>query len=426
MEKAEAGVPGFGARVRGFHDGLPGWLSLSGELSRQSFLLGLLPIFVVASLLAVPALPLWLSIPLGSPLVLVTLGLVIKRLRDAGLHWAVALIGFIPFFGWLLLAVFVAIPTKRLTQSSHVWKTFGTGLAAFVTFYVVAGSLVPLPEAPPSSSDSSLTQQSAEQLETADNPAGGDTPPAPDTGTSSEPGDPDVAADEAASDDALAPEPEDPNSEDPDSEDPDSEDPDAEDSDSDTEAPATAPAPPTGASPAGGLEALVSRLRVEPEVQSGYDRDLFRHWVDSDGDGCDARREVLIAESTTPVSVGSGCSLSGGTWYSAFDGVTTTDASSFDIDHFVPLKEAWDSGAHGWDSGTRQRFANDLDYAGSLIAVSASSNRSKGASDPAEWLPPNRSYRCVYLVTWVEVKLRWNLSADPGEIAAIRSAGSGC
>jgi len=24
------------------------------------------------------------------------------------------------------------------------------------------------------------------------------------------------------------------------------------------------------------------------------------------------------------------------------------------------------------------------------------------------------------------VKLRWNLSADPGEIAAIRSAGSGC
>jgi hypothetical protein len=58
--------------------------------------------------------------------------------------------------------------------------------------------------------------------------------------------------------------------------------------------------------------------------------------------------------------------------------------------------------------------------------VSASSNRSKGASDPAEWLPPNRSYRCVYLVTWVEVKLRWNLSADPGEIAAIRSAGSGC
>jgi hypothetical protein len=232
--------------------------------------------------------------------------------------------------------------------------------------------------------------------------SGGDTPPAPDNGAASQPGDPDVAADEEATDEDVVPEAEEPEPE------------------------APVEAPPAGASPAGGLEALVSRLRVEPEVQAGYDRDLFRHWVDADGDGCDSRREVLIAESTTPVSVGSGCSLSGGTWYSAFDGVTTTDASSFDIDHFVPLKEAWDSGAHAWDSGTRQRFANDLEFAGSLIAVSASSNRSKGASDPSEWLPPNRSYRCVYVVTWVEVKLRWNLSADPGEIAAIRSAGSGC
>ena len=143
------------------------------------------------------------------------------------------------------------------------------------------------------------------------------------------------------------------------------------------------------------------------------------------GDGCDARREVLIAESQTPVSVGGGCSLSGGQWYSAFDGVVTTDPSSFDVDHFVPLKEAWDSGAHAWDSGTRQRFANDLDYAGSLIAVSASSNRSKGARDPAEWLPMP-SYRCEYVRNWVEVKLRWDLTADPGEINALRSVGSAC
>lgn len=119
---------------------------------------------------------------------------------------------------------------------------------------------------------------------------------------------------------------------------------------------------------------------------------------------------MLIAESQTPVSVGGGCSLSGGQWYSAFDGVVTTDPSSFDVDHFVPLKEAWDSGAHAWDSGTRQRFANDLDYAGSLIA---------------EWLPMP-SYRCEYVRNWVEVKLRWDLSADPGEINALRSVGSAC
>jgi uncharacterized membrane protein YhaH (DUF805 family) len=402
MEKAESGLQGFVGRVRGFHDSLPGWLSFSGELSRQNFLLALVPVAVLGWLLALPDLPIWLSIPLGSPLVLVTLGLVIKRLRDAGLHWAAALIGFIPFLGWVLLAVFVAIPTKRLTQTSPVWKTFGTGFAAFVAFSVVAGALVPLPEAPPSSSEDSSVERSAEQPEVADTPAGGETPPAEGPGTSVGAVEGEVAAEEAATDEDVALEAEEPGPE------------------------APVEAPPAGASPAGGLEALVLRLRAEPEVQSGYDRDLFRHWIDADGDGCDSRREVLIAESTTPVSIGSGCSLSGGTWYSAFDGVTTTDASSFDIDHFVPLKEAWDSGAHAWDSGTRQRFANDLEYAGSLIAVSASSNRSKGAGDPTEWLPPNRSYRCVYLVTWVEVKLRWNLSADPGEIAAIRSAGSGC
>jgi hypothetical protein len=85
-----------------------------------------------------------------------------------------------------------------------------------------------------------------------------------------------------------------------------------------------------------------------------------------------------------------------------------------------------DSCAHAWVSTQRQRFAHDLDYAGSLIAVSASSNRSKGARDPAEWLPPNASYRCEYVQIWVEVKLRWNLSVDPAEVSALRSVGDGC
>ena len=399
-------------RVRGFHDSLPGWLSFSGVASRLTMVVGLLPVAAVGALLSQAAFPLWLSIPLGAPLVLAVLILVIKRLRDASIPWATAFLGFIPVIGWLVLAVLVSLPTAGLSQTSPRWKVFATGLAAFVAFSVVSGALVPLPATPPSTPSPSTTaeEQATAPSDDQDGPASGEVPPAggsaPEGGT-----DGDLATDQVVAEDEGLDGESDPES----------------DTESDTEpTPEAAPPVAPNAGATGGLEALVLRLRVEPEVQSGYDRDLFRHWVDSDGDGCDARREVLIAESTTPVSVGSGCSLSGGTWSSAFDGVTTTDASSFDIDHFVPLKEAWDSGAHGWDSGTRQRFANDLEFTGSLIAVSASSNRSKGASDPAEWLPPNRSYRCVYLVTWVEVKLRWNLSADPGEIAAIRSAGSGC
>ncbi|MBT6400137.1 MAG: DUF1524 domain-containing protein [Verrucomicrobia bacterium] len=177
---------------------------------------------------------------------------------------------------------------------------------------------------------------------------------------------------------------------------------------------------------ASNLGLLIESLVVTAENPDGYNRDLFRHWVDADGDGCDTRDEVLIAESLTQVVIGSGCSLSGGEWFSAFDGAVATNSSSFDVDHFVPLKEAWDSGAFEWDSATRQSFANDLGYEMSLIAVSASSNRSKSDRDPADWLPPSFDYRCEYAVAWVQVKSRWSLSIDPKEKAALLGLADAC
>lgn len=163
---------------------------------------------------------------------------------------------------------------------------------------------------------------------------------------------------------------------------------------------------------------VLNGLKVKAERGNGYDRDLFRHWVDADSDGCDAREEVLIAESLSQASTGSGCSVRG-RWVSAYDGFLTTDPSTFDIDHMVPLAEAWGSGAFKWNAKTRQAFANDLGYAGSLIAVSASSNRSKSDQDPAEWLPPAQSYWCTYATEWIAVKYRWSLSVDRSEKAAL-------
>ncbi|HEX7474251.1 MAG TPA: HNH endonuclease family protein, partial [Candidatus Limnocylindrales bacterium] len=95
------------------------------------------------------------------------------------------------------------------------------------------------------------------------------------------------------------------------------------------------------------------------------------------------------------------------------------DSSKLDIDHVVPLAEAWDSGAYRWDAARRRAFANDLGVSWSLIAVSAASNRSKGDKDPAEWLPPLASYRCQYLAVWVAIKTRWNLAVDAAEKSAI-------
>ena len=181
---------------------------------------------------------------------------------------------------------------------------------------------------------------------------------------------------------------------------------------------ATTPAPPPPSDPIG--------LRIEAEHVDGYSRDLFRHWVDADGNGCDTRREVLIAESVTPVTIGSGCSITGGTWFSIYDNVTTTDSSSFDIDHVVALKEAWDSGAWSWTADQRRAFANDLSQPYFLIAVSASSNRSKGDRDPAEWLPTNTAYRCDYVRIWIDVKRAWNLSVDQTEHDALARILSAC
>lgn len=155
-------------------------------------------------------------------------------------------------------------------------------------------------------------------------------------------------------------------------------------------------------------------LRIEAEHVGGYRRSLFANWYDADGDGCNTRQEVLIAESIIPVKIGAKCKVTG-KWFSIYDDVTTTKSSSFDIDHMVPLKEAWDSGAWNWNADQRKKFANDLDESFFLIAVTARSNRSKGEKDPAEWMPTSRSYRCEYVRIWVQIKRAWDLSVDPTE-----------
>ena len=91
-----------------------------------------------------------------------------------------------------------------------------------------------------------------------------------------------------------------------------------------------------------------------------------------------------------------------------------------DIDHLVPLKEAHQSGAYAWDQAKRKAFANELKDSEHLIAVAASANRSKGAKDPAEWLPPNKAFWKSYAQAWVNIKIRWNLKADAAELSRLK------
>ncbi|MEU2763222.1 HNH endonuclease family protein [Streptomyces sp. NPDC007094] len=185
---------------------------------------------------------------------------------------------------------------------------------------------------------------------------------------------------------------------------------------------------PGGAPDKGGLPLAdaIRKIPVAEEQRTGYERDSFKHWVDEDDDGCQTRQEVLIAEAVTVPKQGDRCAISGGSWTSYYDEVEVTDAKKLDIDHMVPLAEAWDSGAHDWTPERREAYANDLGSERSLVAVTAKTNRSKADKDPAAWMPPAESATCTYLVDWTATKLRWNLSADETEQAALLELAEPC
>lgn len=172
--------------------------------------------------------------------------------------------------------------------------------------------------------------------------------------------------------------------------------------------------------PTQGEVALARQQLSELEVAEwssmrGYSRDRFSHWRTEDG--CNVRHRVL-ARDGEDVTLDDRCRAVAGTWLSVYDGVTLTDPSEIDIDHTVPLANAWRTGAAEWDDQRREDFANDLDTP-QLIAVSATSNRAKGDQDPSQWQPPERDYWCQYAQDWVAVKHHWELSVTSDEKAAL-------
>ncbi|MFD5748909.1 HNH endonuclease family protein [Streptomyces sp. NPDC127033] len=174
------------------------------------------------------------------------------------------------------------------------------------------------------------------------------------------------------------------------------------------------------------LAEAVGRVVVEDEDRTGYTRSSFKHWNSGDlADGCNTRGEVLLAEAVTAPAVASGCKLSGGSWLSYYDGQEVTDPGALDIDHMVPLAEAWDSGASAWTAARREAYANDQGSATSLVAVTARTNRSKADQDPAQWLPPAPDAHCRYVGEWVATKLRWQLAADTTELDALKVLAEG-
>ena len=159
-------------------------------------------------------------------------------------------------------------------------------------------------------------------------------------------------------------------------------------------------------------------LYIASDYLEGYDRKLFKHWIDEDKNKCDTRAEVLIEEAVTKPKINKkNCALTGGKWISPYDNKTHTKAGALDIDHLVPLAEAWRSGAWEWSSSQRQAFANDLSESRALVAVTLSLNRSKGDKDVTNWLP--KVNLCEYVQSWLIVKIKYSLSVDSNEASKL-------
>jgi hypothetical protein len=194
---------------------------------------------------------------------------------------------------------------------------------------------------------------------------------------------------------------------------------------------ATVPPTPTTVGPtttaptttAAATEPVRDRLAVlavddRPSPVGSYRREDWPHWEDIDGNGCDARQDTLIRWSTTPATLDRSrrCKVLAGTWVSPYDGLVAASPAEIEIDHLVPLAEAFRSGGWQWDAGRRRQFANDPME---LVAASSSSNRAKSDSPPNEWRPARTESWCAYADRWVVVKATYSLTVTTSERDAL-------
>ncbi|GGO88286.1 GmrSD restriction endonuclease domain-containing protein [Wenjunlia tyrosinilytica] len=182
-----------------------------------------------------------------------------------------------------------------------------------------------------------------------------------------------------------------------------------------------------GKAPQGSALKAVDDLTVKGRSpRTGYSRERFgRSWVDIDHNDCGTRDDILRRDLTQDAVTG-GCKVTAGVLDDPYTGRRihfTRGHSDVDIDHVVALSDAWQKGASQWSRDKRESLANDPL---NLLAVDASTNRSKGDGDTATWLPPNKGFRCAYVARQVAVKKKYELRVTRAEKDAMVKVLKGC
>lgn len=155
-----------------------------------------------------------------------------------------------------------------------------------------------------------------------------------------------------------------------------------------------------------------------------YNRQLhFGEWIDADRDCIDTRNEVLLRDSdpnnTVTFHDQRQCMVAKGVWKDPYSGRPFKLARSIQIDHVVPLHNAYYSGAFTWQPAQRCHYANYLENQFHLRAVSGHENMTKSSKGPEKYMPPNDKFACQYLHEWMKIKAIWELTVSQDELDSI-------
>ena len=140
-------------------------------------------------------------------------------------------------------------------------------------------------------------------------------------------------------------------------------------------------------------------LKVADEYTTGYDRGEYGGW-----------------RSSTTTAVGWRTTSCKWTYYGTSD--TPNCMGNVHRDHLVAVSESYQSGGHLWSREKKRNFYNDVS---NIYVMNATENLSKSNYDPAEWKPSDSRDWCRYAKEWIKIKKKYNLTADVGEVNALKT-----
>lgn len=163
--------------------------------------------------------------------------------------------------------------------------------------------------------------------------------------------------------------------------------------------------------------AMLENITIAPSQEVDYDRSEWKHWSDLDGNGCDTREDLLIKSGENVKTDPDTCKVLSGTWVEPYANTEVTNSSKMDIDHVAALSWTAANGGQKLSAEKKQQLANDPQ---NLYISIAGENRSKGDKGISEYLPPNKSFQCQYVTSFITVVDKYDLTMPKADANAAR------